>query len=83
MVISLFTFSASLCKCHYSMLSDDNNKQKEQRVRFEESMQHFCQEAERDSHFSSWIDLSSLLLVKKNQNNNEKVKSRTVSQVNV
>lgn len=32
MVISLFTFSASLCKCHYSTLSDDdNNKQKEQK----------------------------------------------------
>lgn len=80
MVMSLFTFSAPLCKCHYSMLSDDNNNNKKQnnkKERFEEweSIQHFCQGAERDSHFASRIDLSSLPLVKKKKVNKRRLKA--------
>lgn len=53
MVMSLFTFSAPLCKCHYSMLSDDNNnniktKTKKERFLNNESIQHVCQAAERE-----------------------------------
>lgn len=59
MVMSSFTFSAPLCKCHYSMLSDDNNKRKKneqnKKERFKEweSIQHFWPGAQRDSHLGS------------------------------
>ena len=87
--MSLFTFSAPLCKCHYSMLSeDDNNNNNNKKTKNKrrglknESLYTFVKGAERDSHFGSRIDLSSLPLVKKKKSK-QNVKSRTVSRVSM
>lgn len=79
MVMSLFTFSTSLCKCHYSMLSwrqqwQINNKQR--RGLKNESLYNTVRGRGTVSHLGTWIDLWPVALFKKKKVNKKKVKKQ-------
>lgn len=84
MVMSLFTFSTSLCKCHYSMLSwrqqwQINNKQR--RGLKNESLYNTVRGRGTVSHLGTWIDLWPVALFKKKKVNKKRLKSSCVSRI--